>query len=168
MHHILHFFLHDFAVMVSWFSTHLSQLFLMCTQHSKKILQNGFTQTCRTLGCSSNTHICSLLVWSRVRVVDTRVRGLLEVVSWPCVGAQVNDGSHVKVWTACKRTHNQYETSCGFRPHPRECLYASGIVISLSIEPNYQYQYKHMRVIFERFLTHPCKLSTQLSNNQYI
>ena len=44
---------------------------------------------------------------------------------WPCVGTQVKDGPHVIIWTACKRTYNQYETSCGFRPHPRECLYAN-------------------------------------------
>ena len=31
------------------------------------------------------------------------------------------------IWTACKRTHNQYETNCGFRSHPRECLYTNGI-----------------------------------------
>ena len=41
---------------------------------------------------------------------------------------------------ACKRTHNQYETSCGFRPLPRECLYASCSINSLGIGPNYQYQ----------------------------
>ena len=73
-----------------------------------------------------------------VRVVrgvpkGSRVRGFLEPASWPCVGAQVKDGAHGVIWTACKRTHNQYETSCGFRPHPRECLYASGSIISLSI-----------------------------------
>ena len=49
----------------------------------------------------------------------SRVRGLLEPENWPCVGAQVKDGSHVVIWAACKRTHNQYETSCRFRPHPR-------------------------------------------------
>ena len=36
------------------------------------------------------------------------------------------------------RTHNQHETSYGFRPHPRECLYASSSIISLSIWPVYQ------------------------------
>ena len=71
-----------------------------------------------------------------VRVVDLRPRGL------PCIGAQVKDESHVVIWTVCKRTHNQYETSCEFRSHPRECLYASASIISLSISPNYQYQYR--------------------------
>ena len=61
------------------------------------------------------------------------VLGLLEPASWPCVCAQVNDGSHVVIWTACERTHNQYKTSCGFRPHPRECLNATVSIISLSI-----------------------------------
>ena len=32
------------------------------------------------------------------------------------VGAQVKDGSLVLICTECKRTHNQYETSCGFWP----------------------------------------------------
>ena len=50
----------------------------------------------------------------------------------------MKDGSHVVIWTACKITHNQYETSCEFRPHPRKCLYASG---SISIWSDYQYQY---------------------------
>ena len=41
------------------------------------------------------------------------------------------------IWTACKRSHNQYDTICGFRPiHGNTCLYASG---SLSIGPKYQY-----------------------------
>ena len=35
---------------------------------------------------------------------------------------RVKEGSYVVTWTVCKRTHNQYETSCGFGPHPRECL----------------------------------------------
>ena len=26
------------------------------------------------------------------------------------------------IWMACKRTHNQYEISCRFRYHPRQCL----------------------------------------------
>ena len=71
-----------------------------------------------------------------VRVVGSRVRNLLEPESWHCVGAQVKDGSHVVIWTACKGTHNQYETSSGFLPHPRECLYASGSISSLSIGPD--------------------------------
>ena len=37
-------------------------------------------------------------------------------MSWLYVGAQVKDGSHVVIRTACKRTHNQYETSWRFRP----------------------------------------------------
>ena len=36
-------------------------------------------------------------------------------MSWPCVGAQVKDGYHVVIWTACKRTHNQYEIIQTFR-----------------------------------------------------
>ena len=32
----------------------------------------------------------------------SRVQGLLESASWSCVGAQVKDGSHVVIWTACK------------------------------------------------------------------
>ena len=28
------------------------------------------------------------------------MRGLLEPASWPCVGAQVKDGSHVVTWMA--------------------------------------------------------------------
>ena len=44
-----------------------------------------------------------------VRVVDLRlrVRGLLESASWPCVCAQVKDGSHIVIWTACKITLDQ-------------------------------------------------------------
>ena len=42
------------------------------------------------------------------------MRGFLEAASWPCIGAQVKYGSHVVIWTACKRMHNQYETSSGF------------------------------------------------------
>ena len=42
------------------------------------------------------------------------------------VRAQIKDGPYVVIWTACKRMHNQYETSCEFRLHPRECLYVSG------------------------------------------
>ena len=71
----------------------------------------------------------------------SRVHGLLEPESLPCVGTQVKAGSHVVIWTACKRTHNQYETSCGILPHPRECLYASGSISSLSTGPDYQYQW---------------------------
>ena len=59
-----------------------------------------------------------------VRAVDLKprgrgVRGLLEPASWPCVGAQVKIWVPCRDWTACKRTHNQYETGCGFLPHPR-------------------------------------------------
>ena len=53
------------------------------------------------------------------------------------------------IWTACKRTHNQHETNCGFQPHPRECLCASGSIINLSILPDYQYQY------IEVIINHP-------------
>ena len=31
----------------------------------------------------------------------SRVRCLRDFVSWPCVGAQVEDESHVVIWTAC-------------------------------------------------------------------
>ena len=80
-----------------------------------------------------------------VRVVGTRlgggsgVRVLAESVSWPCVGAQVKDGSHVVIWTAYKITHDQYGTSCGFRSHPWGCIHASGSIISIRIGPDYQY-----------------------------
>ena len=50
---------------------------------------------------------------------------------------------YVVIWMACKRTNNQYETSCGFRSHPRECPYASGSISSLSIWLDNQYQYIH-------------------------
>ena len=70
-------------------------------------------------------------------------------MSWPCVGAQVKDGSHVVIWTACKRTHNQYETSCGFRPHQRECLYASGSIRILGIGHDYQY---HTYKLYEQLI----------------
>ena len=56
---------------------------------------------------------------------------------------QVKDVSHVVILTSCKRTYNQYETNCGFRPHPRECPYASGSIIILSIGPDYQYHNTH-------------------------
>ena len=46
--------------------------------------------------------------------IISQVQCLIEPVSQPCVGAQVKYGSHVVIWMACKRTHNQYETSCGF------------------------------------------------------
>ena len=69
--------------------------------------------------------------------------GLIEPASWPCVGAQVKDGSHVVISTACKITHSQYETSCGFRPLPRKGIASSSISI-LSIVPDYQYQYSVM------------------------
>ena len=68
------------------------------------------------------------------------VRGFLEPESWPCVGAQAKGGSHVVIWAACRRMLNQYETSCVFRPHPTECLYARCSIFSLSIGPDYQYQ----------------------------
>ena len=86
--------------------------------------------------------VCSRGLESRGHETDgSRVRGLLEPVSWPCVGAQLKDGSHVVIRTACKSAHNQYETSCGFWPHPQECIYANGSISSLSIGPDYQYQY---------------------------
>ena len=66
------------------------------------------------------------------------VNGLLEPTSWSCDGAQVKNGSRVVIWTSCKRTHNQYETSCGFRPHPRECLYASGSITNTNMFLNAQ------------------------------
>ena len=66
---------------------------------------------------------------------------MLDSVIWSCVGAQVKDGSHVVIWTAYKGTHNQYETSCGFRPHPRECPYANGNISSLNIMPDYPYHF---------------------------
>ena len=87
--------------------------------------------------------IRSLVVKSRgLESEGSRVRGLLEPESWPCVGAHVKkDESHVVIWRACKRTHNQYETSCGFRPtHGIIYLYASESMSSLSIVPDYQYQ----------------------------
>ena len=62
-------------------------------------------------------------------IVDLRlrVRGLQQHVSWPCIGER---WVPCRDFDACKRTHNQYETSCGVRPHPWECLYASGSIIS--------------------------------------
>ena len=42
--------------------------------------------------------------------------------------AHVKDGSYVVNRTACKRTHNQFETGCAFQPHPRESIYASGSI----------------------------------------
>ena len=86
-----------------------------------------------------------------VRVVDfetevSRIQCMLEPASWHCVVAQIIYKSHVLSWTACKRTHNQYETSCGFLPHPRECIYDSGSIISLSIGSDYQYQYVIVRI----------------------
>ena len=83
-----------------------------------------------------------------VRVVDLRprVRDLLESASWPCVGAQVKDGSYIVIWTACKRTLDQYECSCGFRSHPRKCLCVSGSIRNLSIWPNYQYKYSQTHI----------------------
>ena len=56
----------------------------------------------------------------------SRFRGLLESASWNCVCAQIKDGSDVV-------------TSWGFRPYPRECIYDSGSIMSLSIGPDYQY-----------------------------
>ena len=98
-------------------------------------------------GACPHSHVCwrGLVVKSRrLETEGSRVGGLLEPASWPCVSAKVKDGSHIVIWTACKSTHNQYETSCGFLPHPRECLYASGSISSLSIGPDYQYQYFHL------------------------
>ena len=79
-----------------------------------------------------------------VTVVDLRPR----VVGWRLAKscglalcrAQVKVGSDVMIWAACKRTHKQYETSCGFRAHPREILYASDGTSILSTWPYYQYQ----------------------------
>ena len=48
-----------------------------------------------------------------------------------CVGVQVKDGSHVVIWTACKGTHNQYETGCGIRRHPQEGINANGNIPTL-------------------------------------
>ena len=61
---------------------------------------------------------------------------------------------HVLIWTAFKITHNQYETGRGFRPHPRECLYASGNIISLGKSSNCHYRYQ--------LLIRPRKVSTIL------
>ena len=61
-----------------------------------------------------------------VRIVDLRPKVAGSRPARPCELAFV-------IWTACKIMHNQYATSCGFRPHPRECIYASGSIISLSI-----------------------------------
>ena len=47
------------------------------------------------------------------------------------------------IWTACKITLDQYECSCGFVYHPRECLYTSGSIRRLNIEPYYQYSQNH-------------------------
>ena len=86
-------------------------------------------------------YVCSRCLMVRVEIEGSRVRGLIEYVSWPCFREQVKDWFHVVIWAACKRTHNQYETSCGYRPHPRECLYASGSISNLSIRPDYQYKF---------------------------
>ena len=73
-----------------------------------------------------------------------------------------------KRWVPCrdldgmKRTHNQYKTTCGFRPHPRECLYARGSIVSLSIGPDYQYHIiigGDMNVDFIRPSPNTCVLS---------
>ena len=69
----------------------------------------------------------------------SRVRGLLESGSWPYVGTQIKNGPYVVICTACKRTHNKYETSCGFWPHPWECLNDIGSIRSISIWPDYKY-----------------------------
>ena len=63
----------------------------------------------------------SLLAWSsglsrELEMEESRFRGLLEYVNWPCVDAQVKYESHVMFWTACKIIHNQYENRCRFRP----------------------------------------------------
>ena len=74
--------------------------------------------------------------WTRGRGVSysklARICGL--ALHW----CEVKYVSHVVIWTwtACKRTNNQYETSFGFRPHPREGIYASGSIISLSSNNN--------------------------------
>ena len=105
---------------------------------------------------STRIWICSRGLVIRVVDLRPRARGWLETASWPSVRAQVKYGTHVVIWTACKITHKQYKTSCGFQAHPRECLYASG---SISIWPDYQYQSldEHVRVseifIFHRHLS---------------
>ena len=61
---------------------------------------NRNTTTTRVVCCSS-TMVCSRrLVVRVVDLIETKkshVRGLLESVSWPCVGAQVKDKSHVVI-----------------------------------------------------------------------
>ena len=68
-----------------------------------------------------------------VRVVDFRpmVRGLIESTNWLCVSAQVKYRSHVVIWTASKRTHNQYDTNCRFISHPLEYIYANCSISSV-------------------------------------
>ena len=56
-----------------------------------------------------------MLTWSSGsscghKTEGSRVGGVLEYVSWPCIGAQLKDVSYVVIWTACKPTHNQYKT----------------------------------------------------------
>ena len=92
-----------------------------------------YTHTREYMHTYINTHIYK----------ESQVRGFLELASWHCISAQVKDGFHVVIWTTCKRTHNLYETSCGFRLHSRGCLYVSGSIISLSIGPDYQCKYQY-------------------------
>ena len=54
-----------------------------------------------------------ILAWSSGlsrghEIEGSRVWGLHESESWPCVGAQVKDWSHVVIWMAGKITHTQY------------------------------------------------------------
>ena len=60
----------------------------------------------------------------------SRVQGFLEPVCWQCIGSQVKDGSHVVIWTACTRTHNQNETSCGFRLRPPKSYMLAAAIAS--------------------------------------
>ena len=90
------------------------------------------TQLLRTSAQDTVTSTGSLHKSSRGLVVrDRGVAGLRLARTWPCVGAQVKYGSHVVIWTACKVTHNQYETTCGLRHHRRERLHASGSISKL-------------------------------------
>ena len=57
-----------------------------------------------------------------VRVVDLRPRGCRFDAARICELRRC----------ASKITHNQYGTICRFQPHPRECIYASSSIISLS------------------------------------
>ena len=82
----------------------------MYVLYTRNLTQVIFTRNTAHMICLSIvaevTKVCSC----GLETEGLHVRGLLEPASWPCVGAQVKDWSHVVIWAACKITHNQYET----------------------------------------------------------